>query len=44
MIKRLKCLLKGHNYMLTYNSKRNYYTVSSHDKCANCKKQRDKLI
>jgi hypothetical protein len=40
MIRKLKCLIKGHNFRMKYNQLWNYYTSSAQDRCLCCHKKR----
>jgi len=43
MIKRIKCLIKGHKFLMNYNEQKKYYHPSRHDKCSNCNKKRNNV-
>ena len=40
MIKRIKCLFKGHQFMMQYNFNKLIYSPSASDKCICCNKKR----
>lgn len=40
MLKRLKCLIKGHQFLMNYNPRYKCYHQSSNDVCKCCKQPR----